>query len=492
MGNGDSQMSQRPNVLLITADHLRYDKVGCNGDAAIRTPAIDRLASESLRCDNWFSQNPVCQPSRATFMTGRYPRNHGVRWNGSRLDENEMTMAEFFKRQGYATACVGKHHISQKRFLNAFDHMDANHIRRGWKERPDGDYTVRDPNPFEAYVRSRGYEYVTGYALPRFRERLGAVPSDLPEDCHLDAYVGMKTRKYMETLEGDRPFFLWMGFYGPHHPYIPSGRFAHMYDPDSLPPFHRAEGDLEKKPTEYLAYCGVENHKYRGFRERSDRAFREMKAAYYGAVSQLDWQVGLVLDTLREKGFADNTIVALTSDHGEFLGDHGIPAKAPFLLDCMIHVPCFIRAPGVTNGERTDALLESVDLFPTLAALAGAEIPEWVQGRDLTPLMTPDGRGRYRPREAIYSEAVDKRCMRTREWKYIHYPAKARGELYHLTDDPHELNNLYGERPEAVERMRNDFYRFADTLEDFRHPRYQRFTARAPDTGEEMTHYHTW
>jgi uncharacterized sulfatase len=217
-----------------------------------------------------------------------------------------------------------------------------------------------------------------------------------------------------------------------------------------------------------------------------------MKAAYYGMVSQLDWQLGLILDTLEEQGLEDNTIVVFTSDHGEFLGDHGIPAKAPFLLDCMLHVPCLIRAPAGKMGVESNALVESVDLFPTLTNLAGFESPEWIQGRDLTPLITGECEGKYQNREAVYAEAVDKRCLRTREWKLIHYPTKSYGELYHLTKDPYELNNLYAELPEMRQKMTLDLYLHLDATEDFKHPRYLRFTAKHPETGKEVTHYHTW
>ena len=480
-----------PNILFITADHLRYDTVGHNGDAVIQTPAMDRLAGEGARLTNYFVQNPVCAPSRATFMTGRYPRHHGVRWNGNRLDENEMTLVEFLKRQGYTTASIGKHHVSQKRFADSLDVTEAGGIRRNWNENPEGKYEVDDPNPFEQYVRSRGYEYKTGYALPNFRENLGAAPSDLPEDCHLDAYVGQRGCDYLKQADKGQPFFMWLGFYGPHHPYVPSGRFARMYDPDHLPPFHRAPDDLDKKPVEYRLYFQAKSHKYHGFPNASEETFRKMKAAYYGMVSQLDWQLGLVLDTLRDAGLEEHTIVVFTSDHGEFLGDHGIPAKAPFLLDCMLHVPCLIRFPGGPSHTAYDTLVESVDLFPTLARMAGFEPPEWVQGRDLTPLLTGNADG-YCPREAVYAEAVDKRCIRTRDWKLIHYPTRPWGELYHLAEDPHELHNLYDERPDVRDKMTLDFYRLMDATEDFKHPKYARYTDRHPETGEEITHYLTW
>ena len=478
------------NILLVTADHLRYDTLGCHGDPVIQTPAIDRLAARAADFRSYFVQNPVCQPSRASLLTGRYPRHHGVRHNGNRLDENEMTIVEFFHRSGYETAVVGKHHVSQNRFQKAIDHGAAQHCRRNWSEREDGDYTVAERNEFEEYVHQCGHEYRTGYALPRFRERLGAVPSDLPEDCHIDAYVGMKAIEYLEQVDAARPFFLWLGFYGPHHPYVPSGRFGRMYRPEQMPPFRKAEDDFARKPVEYRLYQQCQVHKYRGFPEAPEQTFREMKAAYYGMVSQLDWKLGEVLDCLERRGLAERTIVVLTSDHGEFLGDHGIPAKAPFLLDCMLHVPCMIAVPG-GKGCTVDDLVEEVDFFPTLADLCGLHVPEWVQGRSQAAKIT--GGGVPPPlRESVYAEMVDKKCIRTVRWKYIHYPGKQRGELYDLAEDPHELRNLHADRPEVVAGLRAKFYAKLDETEDFVHPSYLRFSGHDPDTGEEVHHYLTW
>ena len=491
-------MSHHPNIIFITADHLRYDTLGCTGDPVIKTPAIDQLVSESAFLDNFFVQNPVCSPSRTTFMTGRYPRHHGVRWNGTAVNENEMTLPEFLKRNGYHTACIGKHHLSQQRFREHVDYFEADSIRRDWRERDDGNYAVTEPNEFEQYVRDLGYESKTGYALPEFRKRLGAVPSDLPEECHLDSYVGMRSREYINQIGESEPFFLWIGFYGPHHPYVPSGKFAHMYDPNEVPGFRRAPDDIEKKPIEYSLYFESETHKYRGFKNSSDGTFRRMKAAYYGMISQLDRQLGLIMADLHDMKLDENTIVVFLSDHGEFTGDHGIPAKAPFLLDCMLHVPCAIRLPETMArapaGVRFDDLIESVDLFPTLASLAGFDPPEWTHGNDLSPLLR-EGSGNasaYSPRRAIYAEAVDKRCYRTREWKLIHYPGSTRGEFYNLAKDPHELNNLYDALPAERERLTLELYRHMDAIEDTHHPTYPRFGGIDPETGEEITHYLTW
>ena len=133
-----------------------------------------------------------------------------------------------------------------------------------------------------------------------------------------------------------------------------------------------------------------------------------------------------------------------------------------------------------------------MDLFPTLVSLAGLEIPEWVQGKDMTPLLTGENEEGYGDREVIYAEAVDKKCIRTREWKLIHYPAKSYGELYKLAEDPYELTNLYDDLPDIREKMTLELYRHLDATEDFKHPRYKIFTERDPETGEEVTHYHTW
>jgi arylsulfatase A-like enzyme len=299
----------------------------------------------------------------------------------------------------------------------------------------------------------------------------------------------MKTVEYLETVDAREPFFLWLGFYGPHHPYVPSGRFGRMYRPEDVPGFQRAEDDMARKPVEYRLYQKCQVHKYRGFTTASEETFREMKAAYYGMVSQLDWKLGEVMACLERRGLADNTIVVVTSDHGEFLGDHGLPAKAPFLLDCMLHVPFLVAIPG---GERRVVadLAEEVDLFPTLSELAGLKVPPWVQGRSqaaaIRGIETPP------PRDAIYAEMVDKKCIRTGRWKYIHYPNKPWGELYDIVEDPHELHNLYQDRPDTVADLRAQFYAKLDETEDFAHPKYQRFSGRDPDTGEEVHHYLTW
>ncbi len=366
-----------------------------------------------------------------------------------------------------------------------------------WKPSEDGtyreeDYKVADPNEFEQYVRDRGYEYRTGYALPGFREKLGAVPSDLPEDCHIDAYVGMKSSEYLRSTKKDKPFFLWVGFYGPHHPYVPSGRFGKMYDPDKLPPFHRSDDDMARKPYEYTLYLGNKDHKFHGFTEASDETFRKMKAAYYGTVSQIDWQVGEVMKTLSETGLDENTLVVFTSDHGEFLGDHGLPAKGPFLLDCMLHVPLFIHTPGQETGTRSNQLAELVDIFPTLVRRAGLQVPDCVQGKDLGPLLPDEGSDGFQERTYIFSEAVDKRCIRDHTWKLIHYPGKSYGELYNVVEDPHELKNLWDECADQREKMIADLYRHMDSIEDFKHPGYSRFTGTDPESGEEITHYLTW
>ncbi len=477
-------MPGRPNIVFITADHLRYDTLGCTGDPVIRTPAVDALAARSVSFSRCFVQNPVCHPSRASMLTGRYPCHHGVRWNFNDLSENELTLLEYLKRNGYRTACVGKYHLDQRRFHAALDYRDAWAIRNS---EPD--------NPFVQYVRSRGYEYRTGFDLPGFRERLGAVPQpDMPEDCHLDAYVGMKACEYLQRLGPGEPFFLWLGFYGPHHPYVPTGRFARMYCAEEVPPFHRSEDDLRKKPVEYRLYFQCERHKFYPFADASEQTFREMKAAYYGAVSQIDDALGRVLQTLDEQGLAANTVIVLTCDHGEFLGDHGIPAKAPFLLDCMLRVPGLISVPeGGRRGAVCDELAESVDFYPTLCRLAGLDVPECVQGRDLTPALTDEtGAGAFAGHSVVYAEAVDKRCLRTADWKLIHYAGKPYGELYHLAEDPHELNNLYDERPDVRDRMTQDYYRHLDAIEDFRHPTYARFTGTDPATGKEVTQYLTW
>lgn len=464
-------MPDTPHIILITCDHLRADTVGYAGDPAIRTPAIDALAAESVRFGQWFVQSPVCQPSRATIMTGRYPRHHGLKWNFGRLDDREVTLAEYLHQHGYQTAVVGKHHISQKRFADSLDHLDAAGIRN-----------MKADNPFRVWCAERGWNYLTAEALEGMQERLGAVPSSLPAEAHLDAWVGLRTRDYLAQVDASRPQFLWVGFYGPHHPYVPSGEFATMYDDVALPPFATAPDDLALKPPEYLAYRDFEGHKFAGMKDRDAATWRAMKAAFYGMTSQIDWQMGLLLEALADRGILDDAVLIFTSDHGDLLGDHGLAGKGPFLLDSLLHVPCLLRAPGLAPAD-CHALTESVDLFPTVCALAGLPVAEWVNGHDLGPVLRGE---RESVRPAILAEAVDKRAVRTTDWKLIHYPGKPYGELYHVAEDPHELHNLYASEPGQVEAMTRLLWSRWDATEDFRHPAYARFGSG------EQTHYLTW
>ena len=258
-----------------------------------------------------------------------------------------------------------------------------------------------------------------------------------------------------------------------------------MYGPHQKPPFHRAADDLERKPPEYLLYTQAQSHKFRGFPAASDQTFGEMKAAYYGMVSQIYWQVGLIVAQLQQQGLAEDALIVFTSDHG-------MPAKGPFLLDCMLQVPLLIAGPGVAAGRTVSELVEEVDLFPTISSFCDLELPPWLQGQDLSQALAGQEARAPAPRERIYAEAIDKKCIRTSDWKYIHYPGKAYGELYDLRRDPHELYNLFADQSHQVARMRAEFYQLLDDTEETIHPSYDRFEGVDPRTGTPLTHYHVW
>ena len=335
----------------------------------------------------------------------------------------------------------------------------------------------------------------------------------MPTELHQTTWCADETIHIIETHR-DGPWLASVNIYDPHPPFNPPLSYRCRYNPQDLPGPSYQQSDLTQqeqlsavdfasraRPPDDLdmqspvlplspgiggewiaAEAPIDSPPFTEARDANT-----LKAAYYAMIEQIDDQVQRIIDTVEDSGQRNQTLIIFMSDHGELLGDHGIPAKAPFLLDCMLHVPCLVRIPGQDSGDR-NALAESIDLFPTLCGLAGIDTPDCVQGQDLAPVLA----GGEEFRELIFAEAVDKRCIRTKDWKYIHYPTKPYGELYDLREDPHELKNLFSERPEKVREMRDRFYACMDATEDFRNPKYQRFTGTDPKTGGDLTHYLTW
>src|SRR6266542_3142884 len=400
-----SMSKPRPNILLITTDQQRYDCVGANGNPLITTPNLDRLATAGARFEQCYIQNPVCMPSRASLLTGRYCQNHGVRKNGAPLDPDQPNMAKALLAAGYHTASIGKIHLIPhfgrdyeqphpsreygfKTMINSDEpgcYRDA-YIRWVEREHPEHLDAVRAPVPVPP-----GYEMPEQYkAYPPApaggRGLLDGRRLDAPAEVSHSAWVATESIRFLReraagAASGEEPFFLHAGIYAPHPPLFAPEPYDTMYDPATLPLPLRREGELEDKPSHFRGGA-------RRNLEVTDAEWQRAKAFYYGMVSLADAQIGRILAALDELGLAENTIVVFTSDHGEALGDHYQTGKGPTNYDSIVRVPLIVRGPGVPAGRRVAGLVEHVDVAPTLLEAAGVESYTGMKGRSLDPLLT--------------------------------------------------------------------------------------------------------
>lgn len=452
-------MPPSPNILLIMTDQQRYDTLGCNGNAAIHTPALDRLASEGANLTNVFVQSPMCTPSRASLATGRYPSINGARWNGIGLPASERTFMQELSQNGYSTNLFGKLHLipHTERHRDdptyGFDNaIIAEHPRSHWAS-AYSDWLDEHFPSVQASDRLRTYN-----------EGLQTWVSTLPADAHLTTWAANETIEFLSS-NPRQPFFASMSVYDPHHPFDPPEPYASMYDPADVPAPIWRPGELNDKPPHFLdAHNGRVNPilghatpPERGgpatpqpdLSKVTEEEWRRVVSHYYGMVSLIDDQVDRVLAALRDSGLEDNTIVIFTSDHGELLGDHGLLFKGPHHYDCLLRVPTLIRWPGtISPGTQVDELVEFIDLSATILELAGIEVPAGMQGRSILPMLLG---GPAVSRDSVLVERqdlywnLDLRTLRTTEWKLNYYRGRPFGELYDLKNDPNEFINLWSD-----------------------------------------------
>lgn len=461
--------ARRPNILWIMCDQLRYDCVGANGNSIIKTPNLDRFAAESANFTHAFVQAPVCVPSRASFFTGRYPHSHRNRVNYTPLAASEVLLPARLRQAGYRTALVGKTHL-----YYAFP-PTAGEVRRTGFDLVDLHDGVPFTDEWSDYAKWRqANDPLRDLPYRRLARTVKPLRDALPPDANpfraaIDerftdtAWTGLRTRERLKELAAeDRPFFLFCSFWKPHSPYEVPAPFDSLYSGVEIPlPPPETAGTIARLP------LPLQKLILRGKKPAFAMDRRELEwlwRSYYGTVSHLDREIGLVLDALMELRVAQDTIVVFSSDHGDQLLEHGLLGKNVF-FEASIRVPLMIRSPNRIQPGRCDALVESIDVLPTLFELTGLPEPLECQGRSLLPLC--DGSGRPAPaREAVFSENIipevitngldfsfekgegikgirhpDAKMVRTARWKYNYYP-EGDAELYDLENDPGERRNL--------------------------------------------------
>ncbi len=401
-------------------------------------------------------------PSRISFFTGRYAHSHRNRVNYTPLDRSEILLQARLKEAGYRTASVGKLHYTpptpEEAQRTGFDIVEL-HDSAAFTDRWSDYVKWRQANDPK---KALNYHAVAKDIAPGKNPFRAALDAEFTET----GWAGQRARHWLKELaRGPQPFFLHVSFWKPHSPFEVAAPYDAMYDEVEIPVPDSFTGDDLKKlplPLQKLAT------RDRGGMQKPDRQRLEWTyRSYYGAISHVDHEIGLLLDTLAASGQADNTLIVFSSDHGDQLFEHGITGKNCF-FESSVRVPFMLSLPGRVKARRYDELIETVDLLPTLFEFIGLPEPHECQGRSFAPLIADVGRP-YTPHDTVFSENIipevitggnfdlpfekgkgvdgirhpDAKMVRTERWKYCHY-ADGGAELYDLNADPRERINLAG------------------------------------------------
>lgn len=449
--------ANRPNILWICTDQQRFDTLGCYQNPWVKTSNIDRLAESGVLFTNAYSQSPVCTPSRASFLTGRYPRTTRCRQNGQSIPDTEVLLPRLLADAGYRTGLSGKLHLSACHPQTGCNHerrIDDGYHEFHWSHHPGADWPA---NEYIHWLQDKGVSYqTTRFAGSRF------VRQGMPAELHHTTWCVQKAINFIESCaqaKEQRPWMFSINIFDPHHPFDPPAEYLQRYAErlDEIPlPAYRA-GELETKPVwqsidHRKAYGGVGGFP---FEEMTDADHRWVRAAYWAMCDLIDDQVGRLMSTLEQLGQLENTVVIFMSDHGEMLGDHGIYLKGPYFYDCAVRVPLIFSWPGrVAGGRRSDALVELVDIAPTLLDAAGLPAFAGMQGRSLWPMLTgqaaldhhrDDVYSEFYGANFTYSPAAHTTMIRTERYKLTVAHGQRSGELYDLTVDSGEYTNLWND-----------------------------------------------
>ncbi len=483
MTTGTGRAGQGPNILFIMYDQLRHDYLSCAGHPHLHTPNFDRLASRGVRFTNAYVQSPICGASRMSFYTGRYTSSHGAQWNGFPLRVGEMTLGDHLRRLGMECWLIGKTHMvadaegMARLGLSPDSVIGARQAECGfdswvrddglWAEGPDGFYDEKR-SPYNEYLKSKGYpsdnpwadfanagidedgNIASGWMLANADR-----PANIREEDSETPWLTRRAIDFIDQAQGR--WCAHLSYIKPHWPYIVPAPYHAMFGPNHVPQAVRHALEREDPHPIYGAY--MDGAIARAFQREEVR--RKVIPAYMGLIKQCDDQLGVLLDHLEATGRMEDTVIVLTSDHGDYLGDHWLGEKELF-HEPSVKIPLIVYDPrreaDATRGTTCDALVEAIDLAATFVELAGGKVPDHIiEGRSLLPWLRGERPSDWRefviseydygataqaaklgvaPRDARLFMVFDGR------FKLIHDEAGTRPMLFDLAEDPEEFHDL--------------------------------------------------
>ena len=435
---------KRPNILIIQTDQQRWDALGANGNGEVKTPHLDRMAAEGVNFDHHFVQNPVCMPSRVSFLTGLYPSEIGSLTNGVPVPEDIITLPRILRNYGYVSGNVGKLHFlphagRDHRQIHpdyGFDHMEVSDepgpyedVYRAWVRRKAPEQLDRISRAYPPAAKA--YRNVMGqledFDHPeRDGDGIYGIGYRVDKEVTQAAFVAEQTMEYIrQHREG--PFFCIAGLYAPHSPGLAPQEYMDLYDPEQLS----------------LPELSPELEAIRAERGYTDQELRLARQAYYAMVSEVDHQVGRLLAYLDQVGIAQETLVIFTSDHGEWLGEHLRYGKGYPAHDCISRTPLIVRWPAGqgASGRRVNRFVEAVDVIPTLLDAAFIPQPPHLQGHSFLAALKGEG---FQGRASALTEGEGWKSLRMAGVRYV---AEADGQesLFDLNADPAGYRTVAGD-----------------------------------------------
>lgn len=478
------------NILFITSDQQHYMSMGYR-NPEVRTPNLDRLVQSGTTFHRAYTVNPTCTPTRCSWITGMYPSQHGAYSLGTKLMEDVPTVGSYFSEYGYETALVGKAHFQPLLSTEEFTSLEAYPVIHNldfWRQFNGPFYGFNHVElarnhtdeflvgqHYALWMEEKGFENWRDYFLPnppgqtvkgdslsdsKHTERSPGEAWEIPEEIHYSNWISERCNALLEEyVSEEKPFFLWASFFDPHPQYMVPEPYASMYDPNQITVPEHIPGEFDDKPP-YFRKALEKNPDFSSFEEekgntihgsRSHLSDRKVKAeniaTMYGMMTMLDEHIGRIIDKVDELGIREETLICFTTDHGDFLGQHGLTMKAIHHYEDLLKVPLVVSLPGtIPEGIVSNSLQSTLDIPETFCTFAGLPVPERMTGLDETEVWC----GKQKTiRDYVIVEnqhqpnRLNIRSFITEKYKITIHLNQDYGELYNLEEDVDEIRNLW-------------------------------------------------